>query len=158
MLASYANNNITFTLAPPLSPYCFALIMVKLTEQQTHFYFPSVRIYFLVCNEHRILIGRERGYKLFTLCLHLWAISSQQKTHKDLHEASSLSSCSEDLMVAILELLLRIYIITVELSNIYITFTVLQETSAPETACVWPVIQPHAWDHMTQSILHLQTL
>lgn len=57
------------------------------------------------------------------------------KAYQDLHEASSLSSCSEDLMVAILEILLQMQHY-VELRNIYINASVFskKKKSAQVTA------------------------
>lgn len=43
--------------SPPISPYCFASLIVKVIYQQTCLYFPSVRIYFLVCSELCTLIA-----------------------------------------------------------------------------------------------------
>lgn len=106
-------------------------------DQQSCLYFSSIKkCCFLVCNEMYTLIGGYSGCKPFNVMfLHQWAMSylhlmtsdSRLKAYQDLHEASSLSSCSEDMMVAILEIYYK-YSITVELSiyNILIfTFTFL---------------------------------
>lgn len=89
-------------------------------------------------------------------CQHLTTSDRRLKACRVVHDASSLWSCFEDVMVAKLEILLQIHSITVELRIFYMNIAVLKNLHKKLHASDWfscAVIQMHEniW------IIHLQT-
>lgn len=89
-------------------------------------------------------------------CQHLMTSDRRLKACKDMHDASSLWSCFEDMMVVKVEILLQIHSITVELRIFYMNISVLKNLHKKLHVSgwlSWTVIQMHEniW------IIHLQT-